>query len=78
MKDFQNIRQMENKQMNDKDVFHWGKIKETESFIVEYDKDKMMYRVSYFESNHYCDEIVFNAPQCPMGCAGTPSVYDLI
>ena len=63
--------------MNNKDTFHWEPIKENENFIVEYDKDKMMYRVSYFEDNHYCDEIVFNAPSCPMGCAGTLSIYDL-
>jgi hypothetical protein len=63
--------------MDNKDTFHWERIKENENFIVEYDQRKMMYRVSYFEDNHYCDEIVFNAPNCPMGCAGTLSIYDL-
>ena len=64
--------------MDNKDTFHWERIKENENFIVEYDKDKTMYRVSYFEGNHYCDEIVFNAPQCPDGCPGMLSKYDLM
>ena len=63
--------------MDNKDTFNWEIIKENENFIVQYDKAKMMYRVSYFEGNHYCDEIVFDAPECPMGCAGTLSIYDL-
>lgn len=64
--------------MDNKDTFNWERIKENENFIIEYDRDKMMYRVSYFEDNHYCDEIVFNASQCPMSCAGTLSKYDLM
>ena len=64
--------------MNNKDTFNLEVIKETENFIVEYDKDKMMYRVSYFEDNHYRDEVVFKAPECPMGCPGTFNKYDLL
>ena len=38
----------------------------------------MMYRVSYFEDNHYCDEVVFNAPQCPYGCPGMMNEYEAV
>lgn len=64
--------------MNNKDTFHWEGIKETENFIVEYDKDEMLYRVSYFEDNHYCDDIVFKGPECLYGCPGMMNEYEAI
>lgn len=32
-----------------------------DDFIVDYDKERGMYRVSYFQDNHFQDEIWFNA-----------------
>lgn len=37
----------------------WYKIVENDSFIVEYNKETNTYRVSYFEDNHFKDEICF-------------------
>lgn len=37
----------------------WIKIIENDSFIVEYNKETNTYRVSYFEDNHFKDEILF-------------------
>ena len=37
----------------------WYKIIENDSFIVEYNKETNTYRVSYFEDNHFKDEICF-------------------
>lgn len=39
------------------------RIKDTENFVVEYDKSMDMYRVSYFEDNHFVDEICFSNAQ---------------
>ena len=64
--------------MENKDVLNWELIKETENFIVEYDKYKMLCRVSYFEDNHYCDEIIFKTPECPYGCPGMITEYEAI
>ena len=50
-----------------------------DSFIIEYDNTRGMYRVSYFEDNHFVDDIIFdeyNKPNCPEGCPGTLSRYD--
>lgn len=33
---------------------------ESENFIVEYNEDMNVYRVSYFEDNHFVDEIHFD------------------
>lgn len=38
---------------------NWIQIVNTDDFMVDYDKTKNMYRVSYFQDNHYVDEIVF-------------------
>lgn len=35
------------------------KIFENDDFIVEFDKNERVYRVSYFEDYHYKDEVVF-------------------
>ena len=32
-----------------------------DDFIVDYDKERGMYRVSYFQDNHFQDEIWFDA-----------------
>ena len=37
------------------------RISESNDFIVDYDKDRRMYRVSVFEDNHYQDEYWFDA-----------------
>lgn len=34
-------------------------IAESDNFIVEYDFINKIYRVSYFEDNHYVDQIIF-------------------
>ena len=49
----------------------WEQIAQTEDFIIEYDKTRRMYRVSYFQDNHFVDDIVFDQyedSKCPMGC----------
>lgn len=33
---------------------------ESENFVVEYNEDMNIYRVSYFEDNHFVDEIFFD------------------
>ena len=33
----------------------------SDDFIVDYDKERGMYRVSYFQDNHFQDEIWFDA-----------------
>ena len=50
-----------------------------DNFIVEYDKTRGIYRVSYFEDNHFVDDVIFDEyskPKCPEGCPGTLSKYD--
>ena len=37
----------------------WYPIIENDSFIIEYNKETNTYRVSYFEDNHFKDEICF-------------------
>lgn len=37
------------------------RILETEDWIVDYDKENKKYRVSYFNGNHFVDEIWFDA-----------------
>jgi hypothetical protein len=37
----------------------WINVIENDSFIVEYNKETNTYRVSYFEDNHFKDEICF-------------------
>lgn len=39
----------------------WMRISESEDWIVDYDKERGMYRVSYFEDNHFVDECIFDA-----------------
>ena len=58
---------------------NWAKVTETDSYIVEYDITKGKYRVSYFENNHFTDEIIFDEvkPKCPDGCWGTLNKYDV-
>ena len=38
-----------------------GSVGGTDDWIVEYDKKRGMYRVSYFEDNHFRDECWFDA-----------------
>jgi hypothetical protein len=50
-----------------------------DNFIVEYDKTRGIYRVSYFEDNHFVDDVIFdeyNKHNCPEGCPGTLGKYD--
>ena len=37
------------------------RISETDDWIVDYDRERGMYRVSYFEDNHFVDEHWFDA-----------------
>lgn len=37
------------------------RISTNDNFVVDYDKDRGMYRVSIFEDNHYQDEYWFDA-----------------
>ena len=37
------------------------RISESDDWIVDYDRDRGMYRVSYFEDNHFVDEHWFDA-----------------
>ena len=37
------------------------RILESDDWIIDYDKDKRKYRVSYFEGFHFVDEIWFDA-----------------
>ena len=37
------------------------RILETDEWVIDYDKEKRKYRVSYFEEFHFCDEIWFDA-----------------
>lgn len=39
--------------------YNWIKIKETPEWIIDYDKNKGRYRISYFEYGHFVDEIIF-------------------
>jgi hypothetical protein len=51
------------------------KISESEDWIVDYDRERGMYRVSYFENNHFVDECWFDCyeekevrlPSCSVG-----------
>ena len=36
------------------------KIAENDDFVVDYDKERGMYRVSYFQDNHFQDEFWFD------------------
>lgn len=58
---------------------NWEQIAEVENFIIDYDKSRGMYRVSYFENNHFVDDVIFDeiVKECPMGRVGTLNVYDL-
>lgn len=40
---------------------NWETIAQTEDFIIDYDKTRAMYRVSYFEDNHFVDDVMFDA-----------------
>ena len=40
---------------------NWKTILETDNFIIDYDKTNAKYRVSYFEDNHFVDDVVFDA-----------------
>ena len=40
---------------------NWITITQTKDFIIDYDKTTNMYRVSYFQDNHFVDDIIFNA-----------------
>ena len=44
--------------LSDMDVI---RIAESDDWIVDYDKSRGMYRVSYFQDNHFKDEIWFDA-----------------
>jgi hypothetical protein len=59
---------------------NWEQIAQTEDFVIEYDKERAMYRVSYFQDNHFVDDVIFDEVQreCPTGCVGTLSKYDLM
>ena len=37
------------------------RISEKEDWVVDYDKERGMYRVSYFQDNHFVDECWFDA-----------------
>lgn len=37
------------------------RILETDDWVVDYDKENKRYRVSYFEDNHFKEELYFNA-----------------
>lgn len=37
------------------------KISESNDWIIDYDRERGMYRVSYFEDNHFVDECFFDA-----------------
>lgn len=37
------------------------RISESDDWIVDYDKERGMYRVSYFQDNHFVDEFWFDA-----------------
>jgi hypothetical protein len=40
---------------------NWEQIAQTEDFIIDYDETRAMYRVSYFQDNHFVDDIMFDA-----------------
>ena len=39
----------------------WETITQTKDFIIDYDKERAMYRVSYFQGNHFVDDVMFDA-----------------
>ena len=39
--------------------YSWFTIKETDDWIIDYDKNKGRYRISYFEDGHFKDEVIF-------------------
>ena len=49
---------------------NWKLIKETDSFVVEYNEKMGIYRVSYIEECHYVDEIIFDEikSECTKSC----------
>lgn len=47
-------------------MFNWETIAQPEDFIIEYDKNSNIYRVSYFEDNHFVDGVMFDAYDNPI------------
>ena len=43
----------------------WETIAQTEDFIIDYDKDAAIYRVSYFQDNHFVDDVIFDSYDTP-------------
>ena len=43
--------------------YSWVTIKETDDWIIDYDKNKGRYRISYFEYGHFKDEVIFREYQ---------------
>lgn len=39
--------------------YNWVRIEETDDWIIDYDPEHREYRVSYFEDNHFKDEVIF-------------------
>ena len=39
--------------------YNWITIKEANDWIIDYDPNKGRYRVSYFENEHFIDEVIF-------------------
>ena len=37
------------------------KILDTDDWVIEYDAENNRYRVSYFQDNHFVDEVLFDA-----------------
>ena len=37
------------------------RILEKDEWVIDYDREKKKYRVSYFEDNHFVDDILFDA-----------------
>lgn len=40
---------------------NWELIAEVEDFLIEYDDARARYRVSYFQDNHFVDDVVFDS-----------------
>ena len=43
--------------------YSWVTLKETDDWIIDYDKNKGRYRISYFEDGHFKDEVIFREYQ---------------
>lgn len=39
----------------------YTKILDTDDWVVEYDAENNRYRVSYFQDNHFVDDVLFDA-----------------